>query len=570
MGNGTTESIRMARPPRLGASVILSSLCINLLALALPMVVLQVFDRVIPFEAYETLSLLFIGLCVVAVLDFALKWARLVLLGHAGEKFELDLSERFISRSLNADPAAYDKTSTGDHFERLNALTQLRDYYCGQGRLSAIDLPFSAIFIIMIALIGGWLVLVPLAGLALLFGFKAVLQQAQAPVFEKRKTLDGRRYSFLIECLSQILTVKADTMGPQLLRRYEVLQDQSVKISEKLIRLSGLSQSFGALFSQASVAAMGLFGAFLVIHGQIGVAELAACMLLNGRTVQPLLKMLSHWAQSESVGSALARIEEIGNLPQRETFGIRKNDVRGQLTFEDVSAAPGGDHKRAFSDVSFNLEAGAVLGIIGDEGAARDAMMRMILSEEEPETGQIRIDGNPVRFYSEARGPGGIVYLDQNPVMFSGTLLENISCFGEGDAIERSLRISKELGLEKTVHRMPMGYSTTLGPTGEIASNLALMQTIALVRALTLTPALLLFNNAASAMDDSAVSRLAECLRALKGKTSLLIASEHRQLSALADQTVLLAGQRQQDFSLWDEDAEADAIVATQTRKRSA
>ncbi|WP_298836773.1 ABC transporter transmembrane domain-containing protein [uncultured Roseobacter sp.] len=558
------------RPPRFGVSVIVSSLCINLLALALPLVVLQVFDRVIPFEAYETLTLLFMGLCVVAVLDFALKWARLVLLGHEGEKFELDLGDRFIKRSLDAEPSAYDQTSTGDHFERLNALAQLRDYYCGQGRLSAIDLPFSAIFVLMIALIGGWLVLVPLAGIAMLYLFKAVLQRAQAPVFGKRKTLDGRRYSFLIECLSQILTVKADTMEPQLLRRYEVLQNQSVDISERLIRLSGLSQSFGALFSQASVAAMGLFGAFLVIQGQIGIAELAACMLLNGRTVQPLLKMLSHWAQSESVESALSRIEEIGNLPQRSTEATESPPLVGHLDFDHVTAFPGSDQKRAFSDITFDLSAGGILSIVGDEGAARDAFMRMILGEETPEEGRILIDGQPVRSFREARGPGGIAYLDQNPVVFSGTLLENISCFGEGDAIARSLEYSKQLGLEKTVHRMPMGYSTALGQTGEIVSSMALMQTIALVRALTLQPAILLINDATSAMDDGAVARVATCLEALRGQTTLVLASEHEQLTALAQQTVLLAGRKEQEFSLWDEDAEADAASAAAEMKWSA
>ncbi|WP_300034676.1 ABC transporter transmembrane domain-containing protein [uncultured Roseobacter sp.] len=560
----------IVRPPRLGAPVIVTSLCVNLLALALPLVVLQVFDRVIPFESYSTLSLLFIGLCIVAVLDFALKWARLILLGHEGEKFELDLGERFLDRSLNADPSAYDKSSTGDHLERLNALAQLRDYYCGQGRLSAIDLPFSGIFIVMIALIGGWLVLVPLTGLALLYAFKFVLQRAQAPVFEKRKSLDGRRYSFLIECLSQIMTVKADTMEPQLLRRYEVLQNQSVDISEKLIRLSGLSQSFGALFSQAAVAATGLFGAYLVINGQIGVAELAACMLLNGRTVQPLLKMLSHWAQSESVEAALARVNETGNLPQRTKRARPDGPLKGHLVFDTVSARPNADGKRPFSDVNLDAQPGGIISVLGSAGTARETFMRMILSEEMPESGHISLDGRPVEEFSEARGHGGIVFLDQNPVMFSGTLLENISCFGEGEAIARSLEYSALLGLEKTVHRMPMGYNTVIGPVGEIASSLALMQTVALVRALSLEPAVLLMNDATSAMDDRAVRRLVDCLQSLRGKTTIVLSSGQAMLNDIADQSILLADTRDQDFSLWDEDAELDSSSQIRISSRSA
>ncbi|MGZ2259015.1 ABC transporter transmembrane domain-containing protein [Roseobacter sp. A03A-229] len=559
----------MVRPPRLTLAVIAASLVINTLALALPLVVLQVFDRVIPFESHATLTLLFLGLCVVAVLDFGLKWARIVLIGHQGEQFELHLGDRFIERSLNAEPTAYDQSSTGVHLERLNALSQLRDYYSGQGRLLAIDLPFTAIFITMIGLIGGWLVLVPLVSLILIYGFKTVLQRAQGPIFEKRKTLDGRRYSFLIECLSQIMTVKADTMEPQMLRRYEVLQDQSVDISQKLVQFSGLSQSFGALFSQAAVAAMGLIGGYLVIIDQIGVAELAACMLLNGRTVQPLLKMLSHWAQTESIQAAQAKVEDIGILQQRATLDTTLT-IEGQLTFENVSVQSDKADHFFFSQTSFELPAGQVLSVLAEEGAARDRFMRLILAEEEPTEGQILLDGAPIDRFSAMRGRGGIAYVDHSPVLFSGTLLENISCFGDGNAIERALAFSATLGLETKVHRMPMGYNTELGTVDEISSSLALRQTVALVRALALEPKLLLLNDATSALDERAVARLASLLQSLKGQTTVVMVTPRQQLLDLADQSVLLADSKADDLLLWHEDATRDAIESHQHGLRTA
>lgn len=561
---------RLIKPPRLGSPVILASLGVNMLALAMPLVVLQVFDRVIPFESYATLLMLFLGLCVVATLDFALKVARIVMTGHQGERFETDLSARFVARSLNAEPTSYDTSSIGAHLERLNALSQLRDYYCGQGRLMALDIPFTAVFIIMIGLIGGWLVLVPLTCLLLLYGFKFILQRAQGPIFEKRKTLDGRRYSFLIECLSQIVTVKADTMERQLQRRYELLQEQSVNISEKLVQFSGFSQSFGALFSQASVAAMGLFGGFLVIVGQIGLAELAACMLLNGRTVQPLLKMLSHWAQTESTQAARAKIEEIEALEQRGIQPNRASDLKGHLQFESVSVSNPSDARDILTDISFDLPAGKTLSVLAKVGSGRDAFMRLILGEETTAEGCIRLDEKPIHAFSSTRGRGGIVYVDQNPVVFPGTLLQNISCFGEGEAIERAIVLSAQLGLEKKVHRMPMGYNTVLGSVGEISSSLALLQTVALVRALALQPKLLLFNNATSALDDRGIAKVARALASLQGNATVVMSTPRKRLLELADQTVILSGSYSEDFQLWDDDATVDAMQTKHSISRTA
>ncbi|MDW3180760.1 ABC transporter transmembrane domain-containing protein [Roseobacter sp.] len=566
----TTGLCDKIKPPRMGTSVIVSSLAINMLGLALPLVVLQVFDRVIPFESHATLTLLFIGLCVTTALDFFLKWARIVVMGHQGEQFELSLGDHFMDRSLNAEPSAYDASSTGVHLERLNAFAQLRDYYSGQGRLFSIDVPFTAIFIVMIGLIGGWLVLVPLASLVLLYLFKTILQRAQGPIFEKRKVLDGRRYSFLIECLSQILTVKADTMEPQLLRRYELLQKQSVDISQSLIHVSGFSQSFGALFSQAAVAAMGLLGGYLVIIGQIGIAELAACMLLNGRTVQPLLKMLGHWAQTESIDAAQAKVDEISALQQRNASAEFVHTLEGRLRFDGVSAGRDDQENLIFSDVTLDVKPGEALSVVGEAGSGQATFMRLILGEQQPRSGEIYIDERPVAEFSATRGHRGIVYVDETPAIFSGSILENISCFGEGEAIARSLSISAELGLEKKVHHMPMGYSTPMGQVGQVASSLALLQTIALVRALALEPRILLINDATSAMDERAVARLAQFLQAIKGKTTLVMATPRQQLLSLAGQSIMLVDSTADSLLLWDHDAEDDAATAAALATRSA
>ncbi|WP_306121084.1 ABC transporter transmembrane domain-containing protein [Roseovarius sp. MMSF_3359] len=551
-------------PPRIGFTVFAATLSLNLLALALPLVVLQVFDRVIPFAATATLFYLFVGLCVVALLEFALKWARAVLLGGKAEQFEIKLSEKFVDATLNADPEEFRKTTPASHLDRLSAISQLRGHYGGQARALSIDLPFTVIFVAMIAMIGGWLVVVPLASLALLLLFKTALTRAQSKVFDRRKTLDSRRYSFLVEVLSQIRTLKANTMEPQMQRRYELLQEQTVDISHDVILFSGFSQTFGALFSQMAVAGMGLLGGYLVITSHIGIAELAACMLLNGRTVQPMLKALSLWAQSESLSMAKAKIAEACDAPQRPVMTTLQPDMQGQILFDDLGMKHHDREEYLFQGIHGEVQSGECLVLDGHSGSGKSTLMKLILAELSPSEGDILIDGEPADRFANLRGAGGIVYCDQNPVTFAGTVLENISSFGDGEVIERSLRLSEQLGLDKILHRLPMGYNTPIHESRALLNNQNFLQAVTIVRALALRPRVLLLNNVTVTMDDATRSKLADVLENLKGHTTIVISSTDGALTQLADTRIHLETSTEMLVREWDADTAEDSESAQQ------
>ncbi|CAN0601105.1 unnamed protein product, partial [Ectocarpus sp. 12 AP-2014] len=252
-----------------------ATLSLNVLALAMPFVILQIFDRVITNGSTQTLSLLALGLLIVIAFETMLRWARVVLLAAVSETYELKLTSQFVTRTVAADPSHYAKTTEAEHLERFAAIARLRDFYAGQGRLTSLELPFAVVFIAMIGLIGGWLILVPIFGVLLLLRFTSILVHYQEPIFEERNVLDSRRYAFLIEVLSHISSIKLNTMEKQLLRRFEMMQSKAIHNSQKTILYSGLSQSFGAVYSQAALVSMGLFGGFLVIQNSIGMAELA-------------------------------------------------------------------------------------------------------------------------------------------------------------------------------------------------------------------------------------------------------------------------------------------------------
>lgn len=542
--------------------MIAATLSLNLLALALPLVMLQVFDRVIPHQSYETLTFLFLGLCAVACLEFSLKWARVVLLGTSGEAFEVALTSKFIDRTLNADCNAIQQETLAGHLDRYDAIAKLRGFYGGQGRILAVDLPFTAVFIVMIGLIGGWLILVPLASIVLLFGFRLFLKRAQTRIFNQRKTLDHRRHSFLFEVLSQVRTIKSYTMEAQMLRRYELLQEQTVNISHALIHFSGFSQTFGALFSQVAVAAMGLLGGYLIVQGHIGIAELAACMLLNGRTVQPLLKALNLWVQSENLTASHEKVEAACHIAQSAQKTTSATELTGSLRFEDVQLAPSLEPEDAPPNITAEFEPGQFVTVHGADGWRKTQLLKSLLAEHDPVSGRISIDGLPASALAHARGKGGIGYADQYGVPFSGSILDNLSAFGDGDAINRALAMSHELGIEKVIHRLPLGYNTVLQDSSELSNNPTVIQRICIARALVLEPKILLLNNVSRSLDEPSRQALVSVLTRLKGHTTIIYSGSDPALLALSDARIDLTHDAEiSDGSDQSTDAPNDHII---------
>jgi len=566
---GNAALTRQETGPRLGLTVCVGSVAINVLALALPLVLLQVFDRVVPNKAEDTLSILFMGLIAALVLDALLKGCRTILLGHFAEEYELQKDREIVQHIVDADPYHFEATQSATQLDRFGGIATLRDYYGGQGRLLAIDLPFALVFVAMIWLIGGWLVLVPLTSLAVLVVFSQVLRFKQAPALAARQSIDQRRYAFLHEVIEGITTVKSQVMEHQMVRRYELLQDQSSLASQRLIRVAGFSQNFGAVFGQVSIVALGGFGSYLIVNGSIGMAELSACMLLNGRTSQPMLKMLSLWVELEGVRSAKAKLAEIRGIPlvSQEPVG---EEIKGALSVENVALRIDDRKKVLFAGLDIDLSPGEAVSIMGDDGGGKTSLLRMMLGEQEPSCGRILIDGLEPRKLSRRRGFGEIAYVDQFPFVLNGTILDNLSLFGDADACRRGIAVAEEIGLDDDIHRLPLGYDTEMGTTSHWTAALGLQQRIAIARALARKPRILLFNEANTALDYNADKLVLRALEARKGDMTMVIVSRRPSYRQICEKHILLA-----DFTptkahlrMWDNDEDMTATLVLSEESR--
>ncbi len=500
---------RSIKRPRVGASSVLATLSLNVLALAMPLVILQIFDRVISNNSIQTLGLLVLGLLLVIGFETILRTARVILLSSVAENYELDLTAKFVDRTLAANTADYANTTEAEHLERFAAIGRLRDFYAGQGRLASLELPFAVLFIGMIGLLGGWLIMVPIVGVVMLLWFTSILVRYQEPIFEERNTIDARRYAFLIEVLSQIGSIKLNTMEKQMLRRFEMMQGRAIENSRRTILYSGLSQSFGAVYAQAALVAMGLFGGFLVIRGNIGMAELAACMLLNGRTIQPFVKMLGVWAQSESIAASEKKLTAALSIPAPAHFERQAASLEsGRIDIDQLTISHSGATVPVFDRLTATVQPGDCMSIIGEDGMGKSTLLKAIMGEVIPDEGQVVIDGQPVSPIWPRRGKNGIAMVGMRPAIFNGTILQNISAFGDGENIERALELSDVLGLEDRVHRLPMGYNTSLGENSRFVLDASSLKIITLVRAFVVQPKVLLLQDPTHGIDPSARSKL--------------------------------------------------------------
>jgi len=483
--------------------------------------------------------MLTLALLVSAVFELCMRWARSTLLGTSAASAAIQNHHTFLDRVARANPRKFSRQSGASYLDRYAAIARLRDHFSGQNQTLATDLPFTAIFVVMVGLIGGWLFLVPVAGFLAIVFFAKLMKRAQSEIFDVRKSIDQRRYTFLAEVLGNMQTVKANTMERQMSRRFELLQQQTVKNSHKLIIFSGFAQNYGAVFSQFMVAAMGLFGAFFVIGGSIGIAELAACMMLNGRIIQPLMKLMTLWVQSESVSMSKDKLAEIEGLEARHMALVARPSLTGRIEMRDITLA-NTDGVPVAEGVNAHLEPGEAALLDAKDRRATSELFDVLMGDTVPATGTAMLDGYLAQDRLSDRGRRGIARLETKPALFSGTLLENISAFGSGAQVERAVEIAARLGLERRVNRLPLGYNTRLNAGGFFEKDPINRQLIALVRIFALEPAIVLLNEPTAVLETADREALAAFLRARPSNLTLLFTSPDPRMKSLASQTVTL------------------------------
>ncbi|MBF0614298.1 MAG: ATP-binding cassette domain-containing protein [Magnetococcales bacterium] len=521
---------------KFGTIVVLgvTSLLINLLGLLVPLLLMQVFNRIIPNQALNTLSMLVITVLIALMVESAIQTLRSHVVGWIGARFIHRGSCRLLRRLLFAEPREFERVDGAKYIEQMNAIHTIGELYSGQAMIALFDLPFLVLFLFMIYKIGGILVVVPIVTVTLITIFSTVQGEKLRTILDTDMRVTQRRFSFITEILSRIHAVKSLAMEPLMLRRYELLQLSSLRYTYDIIFRGGIIPVFSSFSGQVTTAIIVGLGAIAVIQGEMTTGGLAACTMLAGRILQPLQTLVRGWTRLQSTRLAKQQILELFQLPQRvmasETGDV--TEIDGALALKNITCKVGGEQV-VLKNLSLDVRPGECIGLIGKSGEGKTTLLKLISGAVLPTEGEVLIDGmNRITLSDQLHSAIG--YVPQTGVLFNATLLENLTLFDDSRS-ELALTIAAELGLDALVARMPKGYQTQIGEGVSDILPAGVIQRIAIIRILVKQPKILLFDEANTAIDSAGDILLRNYLEQLKGKCTLILVSERPSLLRITD-----------------------------------
>lgn len=523
--------------------VILASVSANLLALALPLLMLQIYDRVIPSKGYETLTVLTIGVVVAIVLEIVLRTTRARLMALAGDAFDRRIQADLFKRLLKSDLAAVEQQSPGVYMDQISSIDRIREFRHGETAMAALDLPFVFVFLAVVIVVS------PIIACAVvLFTLAAVvitrLLQAHAlTLSEKRHEIDRRRFSFLIEVLEGIESIKSFNLEAFMERRYERLSSTAAEVAAESTRRSNFSQAVTGSIGQVTPVLIASIGAVLVINQSITVGGLAVAMLLGSRIIQPVLKLEALRVGDEDTRRAENEIAELLTLPLPAVGGIHCDridnfELAGINMDREDSGTP------LFKDLNLNISRGEIISIDGANGSGRSMLMWLMLGYSTSNCGSVKINGKPMCDYDQSALRERIAYLPPRPRLLEGSVLQNMTRFQPERYLDDALRVASALGLESYFSSHQEGFSTEVGHGLTAGLPTSVAERVPLVGALVGEPDLVLFDEANGNLDMQGDACLKEYIGSLKGHAAVILVTQRPSYVAMADRKYMLADGR--------------------------
>jgi ATP-binding cassette subfamily C protein LapB len=524
----------------LPADVLAASVFINLLSLALPLGMLQVYDRIVPHSATATLTYLMIGIGCALAMETILRIARSHVVAWSAMKLAWKANLDAASRIATAPAKLVDAQPVARWIQRLQAVAAISEFNISAAPLVLIDLVFVAIFIALLVAISGWIAAVPLA-IFLIFGVAAIERgRALRRATAERMATEAKIRDFLIEALNGIVTVKALGTEQQILRRFERLSEQAAGCTRDVVRLADDAQSFGSMISIFTQIATSTVGAILAVNGDISIGVVACSTMLAGRVIQPLLRLVAAWNEIQGVIVSEAIAKPIFDLPTSNNLSIpspEANRSPARLVFENVSFAHG---QKAPILIGANLEVppGEIIAITGKDNIGKSTVARLAAGQLIADAGQVLIDGVTVSI-AEARTRGLVALVDHQHATIRGSVLDNLTLF-RAEQIEAARAAARAIDLEGDINRLPRGYDTRLGEAASETLPVGFLQRVAIARAIANHPRLLILDEANGSFDYGSDQALGKGLLELKGRITIVLVTNRPSFAAIADRRFTL------------------------------
>ncbi|GAB1458651.1 type I secretion system permease/ATPase [Thauera sp.] len=531
----------IAENRRLYRDVLLAALIVNLFALALPLFSMNVYDRVVPNHAVETLWTLATGVLIVLCGDFALRTLRGYFVDLAGARADVRLSATIMEKVLDLRMEVRPE-SAGSFASNLRAFESVRDFISSATVTAFIDLPFALLFLLVIGWIA-WPMVIPfVVGIVLLLIHSLTVQRRMHALAETSYRASAQRNATLVEGLVGIETVKALGAEAVIQGKWESSATLVASVGARL-RLLAATATNGALWVQQMVSlATVVIGVYLIRDGALTMGGLIACYLLSSRAMAPIGQVAGLLVQYHSAATAFESLDELMKRPVERPPEMRftsRPALRGEIEFRNVGFAYREGEEAVLREVSFRIRAGEKVAVLGRVGSGKTTLEKLILGLYRPGSGAVLVDGIDLRQLDPAELRRNIGYVPQDVTLFYGSLRDNIAMGlpqADDAAVARAARIA---GLAEFVDAHPHGYGMLVGERGESLSG-GQRQAVAVARALIADPPILLLDEPTAAMDHASEEALKQQLREHAAGKTMIVVTHRTSLLDLVDRIIVV------------------------------
>ncbi|MFE4113158.1 type I secretion system permease/ATPase [Kosakonia sp. YIM B13611] len=537
--NWFQDTLRLSK--FLYADAVIASLLVNIIALAAPLFVMNVYDRVVPNQATATLWVLAIGITIAYFFDFILKTLRGMCLDLAGKKTDLIVSaalfERLLGMKMKLRP-----NRVGSFSQNFQEYQSVRDFLSSLTLTGLIDFPFTLLIMLVIGIIGGPLVFIPLVSYPIALIGNWLLQRPLMSQVQKTYRLSSERQAMLVETLTGLDAIKVNNAQSERQYQWEQIIGQLSKLEMKVKSLSFVAVNFTSWIQQASGVAIIVAGVYIIISGSLSMGGLVACYLLHRRAMMPVGQLCSLITRYQRAKMTKATVDRMLDLEQEihdEDVPLRREKLSGALEFRDVTFRYPNNQYTSLNNVTLTIKPGEKIGIIGRSGSGKSSLAKLLVGFYQPDAGSVLIDDIDSRQIDVHDLRHNIGYAPQDIHLFSGSLRENLLYGASYVGEEAMLRVAMITGVHEFARRHPSGYNMRIGERGMNLSG-GQRQAVTLARALLLDPPILLMDEPTSSMDNTSEELIKKALIPVVADKTLLLVTHRASLLSLVERLIIL------------------------------
>ncbi len=517
------------------------TIVMHLLALALPLALLHIYDRILPGKSYGTAVMLVVGVALALSLELLLRYGRARLFVTIGARYEAETTMRALQHLFEADVAEVEKRGSSFVGDTMRAITQMRDFWSGQAGASLYELPFAVIYMLLIWYIGGWLVIFPLVLFACVLLVTLRINRGVERSSAAVEQCDRERKDFIWSVFAGLQRIKSVGAEGKVSQLYRGMNDRYMTAQAELEGTMGFLRENATTVANLSTVLVVAFGAGMVMSGDMTTGALSACTMLAGRSIGPTMAGLGYFSQLSRTIEAQSMIDELLELPLSPAFSVTDNADAKEV--KEFSAGRLCLEMPLWLDQPACIEPGEIVLLETEDSAVASKLLSKIAGLAHDDQISITVDGHKIAAYGHQEYRDHVMLVTRHLALFPGSILNNVTLYDPRYNADAEL-YCEMLGLQPYLNRLRNGILTEVGPATAEHLDEGMYQRIALIRALIRRPKILLLDHAASGMDIDGIKRLAGLLKEQQGKTTVLMATYRELLQEACTRRLVIGNRR--------------------------